>query len=60
MTLADPAAVAWAQQVAILEYRKIFKIRGGGDRVRQIDSLQIVADLTNDMVMILLVRETTQ
>lgn len=58
--VADLAAVVWAQHVAILEYRKVFRIPAAGDRARQIDRLLSITDPTNDMAMFLLVRDTTE
>ena len=58
--VADLAAVVWAQHVAILEYRNVFRIPAGGDRARQIDRLLSITDPTNDMEMFLLVRDTTE
>ena len=55
----DLAAVIWAQHVAILEYRKAFRIPAGGERARQIDRLLSITDPTTDMEMFLLVRNTT-
>lgn len=58
--VADLAAVVWAQHVAILEYRNVFRIPAGSDRARQIDRLLSITDPTNDLEMFLLVRDTTE